>query len=257
MLFITQSSSSVVVPCTREQAMIAIDALEQIDETVSDEAQAALDKPDDATLTPKESIIRDCFHFHPFQFEDNGNRDLRWFFAHECHEDGLWIGDLEDFDGDEAAVFIRAVLKAFDSPELVEISESRELRKDAESKATMADEYGGRCGVVTKDYIRWGEEDAFVSAERQAHQNNQRYYFCSFTEVKGCHEFTSNALMTCDGDTDAHERFDAIKLAYRGEGEELPSGEIDFSDGVLLTNWDFDAITPEQFAIMSQRLSVL
>jgi hypothetical protein len=110
-----------VIPCSTEQANIAINALKSVSGELSGHTQSIISQTNTEEGCTKEKIIRHCFFNHPDQPEPESTNELEWDFNVEVCNEGLWIYTDESINTEQAAVFTQAVLLAFNLPSLIEI----------------------------------------------------------------------------------------------------------------------------------------
>ncbi|EYU13427.1 hypothetical protein [Photorhabdus aegyptia] len=229
------TEASFIVPCSEEQASVAIEALTHIDGECTEFARTVISEHKDEAFAPKESIIRHCFQNHPDR--NNDSFSLEWDFTLENYPDGLWIHAGESINTEHAAIFTQAVLIAFDLPYLVEIQAAHTSNKQ------RTDAFGGHACVVSKDHIRWNDLCDFLEAERKAHEEREQYFVCNIKNIKnGKYEYGHCFLMKCSGSDDPEKRLDEIFVNYLGESNK--KGE------------SLSEITPLEFKVMQTHLSV-
>lgn len=245
------TEASFIIPCSQEQAAIAIDALEHINGEFTEVAEAAIFKTDGMELTPEEKLIRHCFFNHPEQDKDNSNKELDWYFNIQWCNEGLWVYTVESINTEHAAIFTQAVLFSFNLPSIVQIQAAHTCSKQ------RTDAFGGHACIVTKDHIRWHVLYDFLEAERKAHSDNVRYFMCDITEVNGEYEYTSHFLMKCSGQDDPEQRLDEIFVSYRGDGDKESDSFVWYDCGTAAKNPNMSEITPYEFKVMQAHLSVL
>lgn len=245
------TEASFVIPCTADQAAIAINSLDHITDQFTDYADLAVFKADSEKLSPEELFIRHCFFNHPEQEPDNSIKNLSWEFAVEPTGEGLWVHADESINTEHAALFTQAVLKAFDLHSLVVIEAAHTCSK------ARTDAFGGHACVVSKDFIRWDGLADFVNAEIKAHESGERFYMCEITEVNGEYEYPCRFLMKCSVEDDPEERLNDIFVNYRGEGDKESDDFVWYCDGTAAKNPCMNEITPYEFKVMQSHLSVL
>lgn len=175
------TQGSFIVPCTKEQAEIAIKALDHLKCELSTFARKVIEKPDSESLNEEERIIKLCYFGHPEYSEDVSldDYDYIWGFSSEAEDEGLWIYGDESLDSTHAAIFTQAVLSAFDIDKMVEIQVSYLCDKP------RSDGFGGHACVVTKSNIRCMDLSNFISAEIDAFENNYQCFVCTYSANKG------------------------------------------------------------------------
>ncbi len=245
------TQASFIIDCSSEQAQIALDALDHINDQFTDYADAAVWKADNEELCAEEKIIRHCFYSHPDQEADNSVRELCWDFQVEATDGGLWVHSDGSINTEHAAVFTQAVLMAFNLPELVEIEAAHTCSKD------RTDAFGGHACVVSKDFVRWGGLDDFIRAERNAHKDGERFLFCQLAEVNGQCEYASRFLIRCSKEDDPQQKMDDILESFRGDGCRQEDNSVLFECGTVAMNPRLTEITPHEFTVMQKYLSVL
>lgn len=243
--------ASFVIPCSQEQAQKSIEALQHIDGETTDYADLAIWKADSEPLEPEEIIIRHCFIRHPDQSKDLSEKELHFDFSVEPCIEGLWVKSDESINTEVAAIFTQAVLMAFDLPHRVDIQAAHTCSK------MRTDAFGGHAAVVTKDSIRFDGLHRFLEAESQAHDKQERYFFCKITEQAGEPEFEIQFLMTCTSDQQPEQRLDDIFVNFRGEGEKDGDNFVWFESNTAAKNPRLKEITPLEFSVMKEHLSVL
>ncbi len=243
------TEASFVIPCSKEEAETAAEAVQYIDEKYTDFVKQIISKKKDDIFNPMDLIIWECFHNHPDR-EDDGD-SLEWVFSVEIVSDGLRVYADDSINTEHAAVFTQAVLNAFNIPYLVEISAAHTCSEQ------LSDAFGGHACIVTKDYIRWSDFHDFMEAERKAHKDRERYFMCDLTEFNGEYEYTSHFLMKCLGKDDPEQRLNEIFVNYRGDGNKERDGTVWYSCGTGAKNPNLSEITPYEFKVMQAYLSVL
>jgi len=158
------TEASFIIPCSDEQAEIAIAALNQVAFDVTELGLSVVAKSKDAEFTPMEKIVRHYFFNHPDQDLENLTGELYCGFDIDEVREGLWIYTDESINTEHAAIFTQAVLKTFDLPYLVPILAAHTCSKP------RLDAFGGHACVVTKDYIHWHSLEEFIDEEIEAHK---------------------------------------------------------------------------------------
>src|SRR5690554_6152355 len=220
------TNASFIIPCTEVQAEEALEALKHIRGELSQFAKEVIEKPSDQLSTAKEKIILSCFQEHPDQDPEYDLEDLEWNFNAEKGGTGIWIYENESINTEHAAIFTQAVLNAFDLPHLVGIEAAHTCSKP------RLDGFGGHACVVTKDDIRWSDFQEFLTAEHEAHQNNEAYFYCTITEINGENEYRKDFLLRCSNSSSAEERLDEIFVSFRGPGEKEGDNFVWYPDGL-------------------------
>ncbi|TDB43236.1 hypothetical protein [Photorhabdus luminescens] len=228
------TEASFIVPCSGEQASVAIEALTHIYSECTEFARTVISEHKDEVFDPKESIIRHCFQNHPDRNDDSFS--LEWDFILDKHPYGLWIHAGESINTEHAAIFTQAVLIAFYLPHLVEIQAAHTCSKQ------RTDAFGGHTCIVSKDHIRWNDLCDFLEAERKAHKESEKYFVCNITEVKCEYEYGHYFLMKCSRNDDPEKRLNEILVNYSGEDNKKGKS--------------FSEITPLEFKVMQAHLNV-
>lgn len=83
------------------------------------------------------------------------------------------------------------------------------------------------------------------------------YYFCSFTEIHGELEFPEKFILRCPANVNAEHRFDDILLNYRTGGEKDTDGVINFVSGSSIKKTDLKTLTPDEYRVLKQFLTVI
>jgi len=243
--------ASFIIPCSADQALIAMEALSCINGDLNEFAEATLKRVDGENFTDKEKLIRHCFFAHPDQEGTASITAYTWDFNIEACSEGLWISPEEPINTGHAAIFTQAVLLVFDLDSLVVIQASNDC------SAHRTDAYGGHSIVVTKDYIRRHDSVPFIESEQEAHRNKERYFICDITELNGQYEYTSHFLMKCASEIDPQLKVNEIFMNYRGDGDMEDEFNVVFSDGLGAKDPNFNEISALEFKSMQAYIPVL
>jgi len=246
--------ASFQIPCTPDQAEIALEGLGMVDGWELDRSLLEpLMKDGDSDLSAKEIIAKHCMENHPDYdyFVQKQTDELEWQFYASADDDGIWIRHDESINTEHAAIFTQAVLKAFDLPNMVEIKAAHTCGKP------RLDAFGGHAAVVTKDGISWCSLHDFLEKERTAHERGNRFFFCTLTKVNGQYEYDSHFLMQCGADEDADAKLEHIMIGYRGEGKMTEDGYVECGDGMQVNFKGMTEIDPVAFATMNRFLVIL
>lgn len=173
------SQCAFIIPCTEQEALIAIDAFKHITNRNSKHAISVVATSKERLNTPAEQIIHHCLYQHTQQKESIPDYEMKWEFDVSIERDGLSIQHHETIDGYQAAVFAQAVLKAFNKPDLIEISIADNCSRPIHKA------FGGRGYCVTQHEIRSHDLHLFWESEIKAHNLGEHYYVCSFIVVCG------------------------------------------------------------------------
>lgn len=237
------SESSVIVPCGFVSATNACIAFDLLNNEMSEATLSMIESSSETNLTALEKIIRHSYRNHPDYILGERLQDYAWSFEVSVEGEseekcaGLWVGSSDNFNSEHASVFLQAVLKAFDLPDLLEIEVSHSCSR------LLPDGFGGHALVVTKDYIRYWNAQKFFNAESLAHKTASRYFLCSITEADEKHECQKIFLMQCG----AHRDPNALLMDRCNR----PS-----PDGTGIRNPDIIEIEPCEFETMKQYLPV-
>lgn len=243
---------SFIIPCTQEQAEIALRALCGISGELDEDATDAISKPESDDLDAEERIVRHCYFNHSEQSCTNDVTELEWRFVAEKNPAGIWVYSTDSFNPSDASVFSQAVLRAFDLPDLVEINVahiSTRLRVNC---------CGGSAFAVTKDTIRELCTTDFLYQERLAVLGKERYFIGKVAEVNGGYQHQSQFIYKVVGEQCQDARFREIMLAFHDEGR--VSGDdadmVTFPGGISAVKVSLEELPPNDFMAMAQYLPV-
>lgn len=236
------SHTSFIVPCTQEQAQLALRALSRINGELDEFAKAAIAKADNEELDAEEKIIRHSFFNH---CETNGIdsvTELDWSFDSSLHEEGILIHHDESITSDEVIYFAQAVLIAFDLPDMAAIDVAHLCDKP------RVNAFGGTAYAVTKDSIRSCMTSNFLFLENEAARNKERYYLVKIARSDG----------------DCPSQFVFMVLDGQGKSECLQEILQSYGLGALLSGSDEVAgekltsveLSPGEFHALSKHLPV-
>lgn len=245
------AQTSFLIPCTQEQAEIALRALDHIDGEFDEYAIQTIEKSESDDLDAEEKILRHCYENHT----DHGDAlsmdpQLYWGFCAAKDDEGIWVHHDESVDTDLACTFAQAVLIAFDLPTVVTLEVGYTCSKPC------LDSFGGTAVAVTKDDIRHCDTYSFIHMEREAAAKRERYFLAKIAGVNGGCQ--GQFVFKVTGEQSVSDRFQEIMLDYSADDEGgsdserglNPLGDVsaDRASHVLLT--------PSEFNTMSRHLPI-
>lgn len=113
------NENSLTVPCTHNQADIAINALAHIDYGLSHIAAEAITEDNEYYLSELYQIIRECYSNHPDQSKDKERTFLQWDFSIRSDQMGLILTYDQNELTESLAVFVQALLKVYQMPQTI------------------------------------------------------------------------------------------------------------------------------------------
>ncbi|WP_154975132.1 hypothetical protein [Klebsiella grimontii] len=247
------SLSAFVINATPVQSAVLLEAMNELFEPDDNFIAKLTSSTNTEGLSEMERIVRHCVLNHPDRTVEEVIEDCDWSFDGEiCSEGFLVHSDCGNFNSEHAALFAQASLIAFERNELIEFQISH-----TSDNFRRIDGYGGAACVVSREFIRWTGNHAFLEAERTAFKENMHYYFCSFTEVHGELEYPESFILRCPANVNAALRFDDILLNYRTGGEKDINGVINFVSGSSIKKSTLKTLTPEEYQVLKQFLTVI
>lgn len=238
-----------VIPCNTEQAELAIKALDHLKGESKEYVELVIFKADSEISDALDKIIRHCVFNHP-EYKEEPLETLMWELDAEVCDEGICVSPDESINTDHASVFTQAILVAFDLPHLVEITAARVC------SCMEVDAFGGIAIVVSKDMYRWQDAREFLEAEREAHKEKARYFFCGITEENEASEYPRHFLLKCTGTECPEQKLDDIFTNLRGAGKKEGENFVWFSGGLSAKDPYMSEISPAEFMVMKNYLSV-
>ncbi|HAT1642291.1 TPA: hypothetical protein I8Y18_003453 [Raoultella ornithinolytica] len=247
------SISAFVINATPVQSAVLLEAMNELFEPDDNFIAKLTSSTNTEGLSEMERIVRHCVLNHPDRTVEEVIEDCDWSFDGEiCSEGFLVHSDCGNFNSEHAALFAQASLIAFERNELLEFQISH-----TSNNFRRTDGYGGAACVVSRDFIRWTGNYEFLEAERTAFNENMHYYICSFTEVHGELEYPVTFIHRCPANVNAAQRFDELLLNYRTGGEKDTDGVINFVTGSSIKKTTLKTLTPDEYRVLKQFLTVI
>lgn len=193
------TQASFIVPCTKEQATIAIEAFQSLtDEAWLADADNILRIVHCAT-TPGQPLHTLMYHYLAACFgkDEWGTPDTwdRPDWDVDVDTRGLWISHNETINTERAAYFTQAILKTFNLDAFVPLYASHGCDKP------HLDGFGGHACIITKERISWRDDQRFEVAERRAHERQEQYYLLANSSNDSNTTFSAHCLVSTPRDT--------------------------------------------------------
>jgi hypothetical protein len=249
------TQASFVIPCSKEQAVIALEAINQVSGELGEIAAECLSKEEENDFSVTEKLIRFFYFNHPDydkNIQEIQGDALSWIFSAQLcpDESGVWVQSDESINTEQAAIFTQGILSVFDLDHMVEIQAAHTCNRP------RLDGFGGHAFVVTKDSMEAFSTDEFVMAHTSAHMNGDKFYVCKISETCGQNHFSTKFLISIAGDDDPEEITRMVCSEWRGEGE-----PIFFTDGfrfgdVVAHAVILDEVTAFEFSILKNHMIV-
>lgn len=248
------TESSFLIPCSKEQAALGIEAINIVSNATEEEKHILLNKPEaDRTLLEKlvMALVEYCME-QTCSYPGNENNswideELYLQLGTEIDCDGLNIFSEVDIDLNHAVIFTETFLKLMDLPHLVEISAAHTC------SSARIDEFVGTLIMVSKDQIRYLDWEAFARLEREAHEAQVQYSLCEVMHYSGESSSKQQFLMTSKATESASGKVMDILMTFSEDGVD--------NDGLIVTSTEENdscclhavhALTPSEYAVLAK-----
>ncbi|EBG2148412.1 hypothetical protein FIP36_16845 [Salmonella enterica] len=198
------TKTSFIIPCSKEQALLAQEAIKFISEAEIKQGEALLSKSDEDCSLLEKLIIRMVKEHPEFNSEAPGFGDpscpeenLNIELGTKVSEQGLNVFHEESMDVDHAIAITTAVLATFNLPHMVEISAAFVCDK------ASVDAFGGIVTVVTKERHWLLNRYRFSQTMNKAHADGIQYALCKVTHYQHENSYEACYLLDCKANSSA------------------------------------------------------
>jgi hypothetical protein len=228
---------SFLIPCNEDQRIIGVDAVERMRGLCCDEQEwAELVASKDTTDRLVVAILAEWgfVSYDKDELEDG----VCFSGEYEIDPSGIWVYGDEWLDTEFAAKFTHVFMRFFNLEGFVII-------RVAEScSSPRLDEFGGHCVFVTKDFIRWGKDDAFIMAEMAAYKNKEKHFVATVCGRISEMDVQANFLVMCHNSEEADVAVNEHLTLWR-------------SNDVVEVTRTIQAVEPFDFQVLKSYLPIV